>query len=70
MVGVKHKRGQSCIRVKTAIGAEAVQIAEGYRAVKGLFKNGTDRRSNEEGERIVHKDKVYAYCGKLRMQVG
>ena len=55
MVRVKHKRGQSCIRGKTAIGARAVQIAEGYRGVKGLFKNGTDRRSNEEGERIVHE---------------
>ena len=36
MAGVKHKRGESCIRVKTAIGAEAVKVAERYRAVKGL----------------------------------
>ena len=29
-----------------------------------------DRRSNEEGERVVHEDKVYSCHGKLRVQVG
>ena len=56
MVEVEQKRGQSCIRVKTAIGAEGVKVAEGYRAA---LKNGGVRRSNEEGERIVHEDGVY-----------
>ena len=41
------QRGRSCIRVKTAIRAEAAKVAEGYRAVNGLSKQ-CRQRSNEE----------------------